>query len=324
MQLPNTEPTLTQVRHQFPIVDTDIYFDSAGVSPLSIAAERAASAVLNSRMKQGKLGIKSHATQVVEGCRTQLAKLLSVSSDNIALTANTTQGLNQIALGLKWRPGDEILLPDNEFPANQYPWLALQRRGVKIIRFPVDNGKFSPQQLRPLFTSRTRLLAISHVGYATGFTADLAGFGELCHRHQAAFIVDAAQSLGAVPIDPKLYGISALAAPAWKWLLGLVGHGLLYCESNFIEQLAPSSVGVASVALSERETPQWPCAWARGARRFECSSLETATKPILHTKVPAHSSTEPIVVIPTLKARPIGNLSGWWQWYRQLPSCQTD
>jgi selenocysteine lyase/cysteine desulfurase len=98
-------------------------------------------------------------------------------------------------------------------------------------------------QLEALVTERTRIVALSHVQFTSGFAADLAGLGAFCRERGIDLVVDVAQSLGCLPVYPEEWGVSAVAASGWKWLLGPLGCGLLYTSAAFREKLTPVVVG---------------------------------------------------------------------------------
>ena len=86
-------------------------------------------------------------------------------------------------------------------------------------------------------TDRTRIVAISHVQFTSGFAADLAAVGEFCNQRGIDLVVDVAQSLGAMPVRPEEFHISALAGSGWKWLMGPVGSGVMYTSPEFRAKL---------------------------------------------------------------------------------------
>src|SRR5690606_1233177 len=127
--------------------------------------------------------------------------------------------------------------------------------GVKLRLLPnrrmdgVDRGElpgpsgFSVQDLEELTNSRTRVIALSHVQFTSGFAADLEYLGACCKERSMDLVIDAAQSLGSLPIFPDEMGIAAVAASGWKWLMGPVGSGLLYTSPAFRDRIATTMAG---------------------------------------------------------------------------------
>jgi selenocysteine lyase/cysteine desulfurase len=128
------------------------------------------------------------------------------------------------------------------------------------------------EELEAKTTDRTRVIALSHVQFASGYAADLKRLGDFCGERGIDLVIDAAQSLGALPIHPERYGIAAVTGAAWKWLLASRGLGLFYTTPTFREKLADSMAGDAMMShrldYLNRNWEPFP-----GARRYEYSTL---------------------------------------------------
>jgi len=178
-------------------------------------------------------------------------RLLNCKSPEIALVPNTTYGINIVAMGLPWRAGDSLVVPENEYPSNLLPWRGLERLGVEIRTVPVNaSGHIDIDRIRGSIDSSTRLVSVSWVGYATGYRTDLAELCEVVHRAGAKLCVDAIQGLGVFPLDTQQVPIDYAAADGHKWMLGPEGAGLLYIRESNLDQLAPVMVGWNSVEAS--------------------------------------------------------------------------
>lgn len=263
----------------------EAYLDTAGMSLLLPKAASAMQTSILAQQYQGKAGVKQQASILISSLRSEVAQLLGCIADEIAITDNTTHGVNIIAQGIQWHKGDHILIPDNEFPSNVYPWLHLAAQGVHIERIPTQKGKFTVDDIAQRITSKTRLVALSHVGYLSGFRANIEAIGELCARRGVLFFVDAAQSAGLLDIDVKKAKISALSTCSWKWLRGPVGAGFLYCDQSLIAQLTPVYVGAGCMQQSESDPATLPFDLKSSAARFECSSLNIPSIAGLHASV---------------------------------------
>jgi len=194
---------------------------------------------------------------------------------------NTSEALSMVANGYPFQAGDEVISYIHEYPANHYPWRLQERRGVKLkllsnvpARQDIDPalpGSWSMEELQNLITPRTRVIALSHVQFASGYAADLRALGQLCRERGIDLVVDAAQSLGSMPLYPEEYNIAALAAAGWKWLLGPFGTGVFYTSEAFREKLTPVLVGAETMQqgmdyLDHHWNPH------ASAKRFEYSS----------------------------------------------------
>ena len=233
------------LRRQMNVVERCVYFDHAAVSPIPIPARVAMSEYLDQVGNQGDVRWGDWAKGVEIG-RTRGAELLGCESEEIALIPNTTFGINVISNGIPWRSGDNLVVPDNEFPSNLLPWRLLARRGVEVRIVPTAEH-IEIDRVLELVDSRTRLVTVSWVHYASGYRVDLA---ELCHRvHErgAKLFVDAIQGLGAFPLSVRQIPIDFLAADGHKWMLGPEGAGILFIRKCHLDWLEPIMMGWGSV-----------------------------------------------------------------------------
>ncbi len=265
--------TVEQARKIFPHTEQGkIYMNHAGTSPLSTRVVTAMTAYLHQR-SEGRIENYQHDLPMVAECKSMIARLINAESpDRIALTANTSDGLNIIAGGIRWRRGDRVLVGDFEFPANVWPYLNLRRLGVEIDFVSSEKGEITPDQIAPRIGSRTRVVAISAVQFLSGFRADIAAIADLCHSHGALLIVDGIQAVGAVQIDVRAMKIDALAAGGQKWQTAPHGNGFQYLTSELQDQLDPVYLGWLAVENPWHfsDFDQQP---ASTARRFEGGSL---------------------------------------------------
>src|SRR5262249_9660170 len=145
---------------------------------------------------------------------------------DIAFVKNTSEGIGIAAEGFPWQVGDNIITAAEEYPANIYPWLNLKSRGVEVRFVETRDRRLWIDDFKSLMDSRTRLLSVSSVEFASGFRNDLVALGELCRQRGILFFVDAIQSLGILPLDVRQTPIDFLAADGHKWLLGPEGAAI--------------------------------------------------------------------------------------------------
>lgn len=235
-------------RGEMPVAREYAYFDHAAVSPLPAgAADR-----LRQFADQASQSGDKHWpewSKIIARLRTAAAAILGASEGEVALIPNTTIGINLVAEGFPWKIGDNLVVPDNEFPSNLLPWKNLQRRGVEVRMLPVpESGTISLDSLLERIDSRTRLVALSWVGFASGYRLDLHAVAEAVHRRGALLFVDAIQGLGAFPVNVHDAQIDFLAADGHKWMLGPEGAGLLYIRNEHLELVEPLLLGWNSLA----------------------------------------------------------------------------
>ncbi len=229
-----------------PVARRWAYFDHAAVAPLSGAAQAALATWLDQAAAEGDTVWPQWARQVA-ATRESAARLLGASADEIALVPSTTHGINLVAEGLDWHPGDNVVTLDDEFPSNLYPWMHLADRGVETRLVPTVDGRVDYDQLAGRCDERTRIITISWVGYANGCRRDLNVLSQIAAQRGALLFVDAIQGLGAFPLDVGNTPIDFLAADGHKWLLGPEGAGIAYIRRDRLPLLRTVGVGWNSV-----------------------------------------------------------------------------
>src|SRR5258708_28943235 len=117
-------------RDQFPVVERLIYLNHAAVAPLSKPSADAMKNLADDCLYWGSLHYDKWM-QAYENVRVETARLINAERGEIALTKNTSEGIATIAMGIDWRPGDKVVVFREEFPANFFPWLRLEAKGVK-------------------------------------------------------------------------------------------------------------------------------------------------------------------------------------------------
>ncbi|WP_425614799.1 aminotransferase class V-fold PLP-dependent enzyme [Anatilimnocola sp. NA78] len=229
-----------------PIARRFAYFDHAAVGPLPEPSRRAVAQWLNEAAELGDTVWPSWNSQL-EQARRHTADMIGAETDEVALIPNTTAGINYIAQGFPWQAGDNVVTLANEFPSNAYPWLNLQDQGVEARLVEVPQGIVDLNRLEAAIDERTRLLAISWVGYASGYRIDLNEVAELCQRKKILFFLDAIQGLGVYPLDVRQTKVDFLAADGHKWLLGPEGAGVMFIRREHLALIRPVHVGWNSV-----------------------------------------------------------------------------
>jgi selenocysteine lyase/cysteine desulfurase len=248
---PNSTELLTEnpwewLRQQMPVTKRWVYFDHAAVAPLPEPACRRSQRFVQEASEQGDTCWLQWAAEIEE-LRSGIANWLRATPEEIALIPNTTFGVNLVAEGWQWRPGDNIVVPEGEFPSNHFPWQNQQRKGVELRVVPSPMGRIDLDGIRRAIDSRTRMVAASWVGYLSGYRVPLADLCQMAHERGAFFFLDAIQGLGAFPLDLGEIPIDFLAADGHKWMLGPEGAGFAFIRKCHLERLECSVVGWNSV-----------------------------------------------------------------------------
>jgi len=265
-------------REEFPwaAAGEAVYLDAAGTGPLPERTLRAQAEFSRKRAAPHRL---SHEEQfsVLDRCRALLADLIGAEEGTIALSVNTGAGINLAAWGLPLGAGSVVVVPDLEFPANVYPWMAAsQARGYGLRTVPARDGLLDEDALfAALDEPGTRVLALSWVGFATGFVADLDRLSEACRARGIWLVVDAIQAIGVLPLDLRRTHVDLLACGGQKWLMSPWGSGFTYVHPDLLDALSPMPVSWMAVRGADDFSAlvHYDLTWRDGARRFEQITL---------------------------------------------------
>jgi L-cysteine/cystine lyase len=253
------------------------YLNSGGSGPPSYETVRAMHEVDD--LCSGPAYLKgadfyTHLNEAYTRAREAAARLVNVDPLDIALTLNTTHGMNLGIFALDWSEGDEVITSRFEHPGTLVPLHALQRRHsvrLRLVDPPVTSEKVEEQ-----ITARTRLVALSHVDWTTGEVLPLEEISALAHNRGAMTLVDGAQSVGNIPVDVPSTGADMYAFTGHKWLLGPEGMGGFYVQPGL--KVWSTSLGYDSLsdpAKFRAEGGYWEYVYS-GARRFEASTMSPA------------------------------------------------
>jgi len=257
-----------EVRSLFPITERAIYFNHAAISPPPTTTIRAIEAQLKDVNENGSANFRSWLA-VKEQARQLLANLLGARPEQVAFVRNTSDALSTVANGITWKPGDNIVTFSREFPSNVYPWLRVRDAfGVEVRMCEERYGRIDLAEFESLVDQHTRVIAISHVQYASGFRIDLERLGRLARQHDALFVVDAIQALGVIPVDVEAELIDVAAGGGHKWLLSPEGIGYLYLSDRALGRIQPTLVGWVSVSDPD-DYLNFDQGWKHGALAWE-------------------------------------------------------
>jgi selenocysteine lyase/cysteine desulfurase len=264
-----------ELRGLFPITERAIYFNHAAISPPPITTIQAVEAQLKDVHENGSANFRDWLA-VKEQARSLLANLLGARPEQVAFMRNTSDALSTVANGLNWCDGDNIVTFSREFPSNIYPWLRVRDAfGVEVRMCEEHGGRIDFAELLSLIDDKTRIVAISHVQYASGFRMDLERLGRVARQHDALFVVDAIQALGVVPTDVEAEFVDVAAGASHKWLLAPEGVGYLYLSDRARERIQPTLVGWVSVPNPDGYL-DFEQGWNRGTLAWETGTGPTA------------------------------------------------
>lgn len=171
-----------------------------------------------------------------DGIRASIAQLIHATPDDIAFILNASAGLSLLLGGLDWKPGDQIITLEDEFPNQYYYPNFLGERGVEFIETPFERFYES-------VTERTRLVAISMLNYSTGFRPPLVELSRFLKERGVLLYLDGTQGLGALELDVSSVRPDMLSVDAYKWMLAPNGAGFMYVDASLRERLRPNVIG---------------------------------------------------------------------------------
>jgi cysteine desulfurase / selenocysteine lyase len=236
-------------RQQMPITRLWAYFDHAAVGPLSGPAAAAIQEFASQAAEQGDTVWPQWAANI-EQLRRGFGALLGSEPEQICIVPNTTTGINLVAEGWPWQLGQNVIVPEGEFPSNLFPWQNQTSRGVEVRLVPRRDGQVLVDDLIARIDAATRIIAVSWVGYASGYRIDIDSLVQQAHARNVLVCLDAIQGLGMFPLDLTETPVDFLAADGHKWLLGPEGCGIAMIRSEHLNKLRCGNVGWASVKNS--------------------------------------------------------------------------
>ncbi|HEY3110840.1 MAG TPA: aminotransferase class V-fold PLP-dependent enzyme [Chloroflexota bacterium] len=261
---------LAAIREQLPAVRDYAYLNTGTYGPMPLSCQQAMIGVLEAEVWRGRIAPAGSARtgSIKDDARAALARLIGAEPANVALTRNTTEGMNLAVFGQRWAAGDEIVTTNIEHGGGLLPVRLAERRFGLTVRqadlTAADGDVFDA--IAPLIGERTRLVALSNVSWSTGALFDLSRMIAYCRPRGVLVAVDGAQSAGAVPTDMAALDVDYYAFPGQKWLMGPSGTGGLYVRSALLEATEPTIIGTGAVA-SHADLDNyllWP-----SAKRFE-------------------------------------------------------
>ncbi|MEO0408465.1 MAG: aminotransferase class V-fold PLP-dependent enzyme [Cyanobacteria bacterium P01_A01_bin.135] len=280
-------------RQQFPSLQQGHYFNFGGQGPM---AEVALNAISTAHDKFQKLGpfsgrVNAWIGEQMAAVRGAIAAELQVAPDTITLTDSVTTGCNIPLWGINWQAGDHILLSDCEHPGIIATVQELQHRfGITYSTCPLRetlNGGDPVAVVKNALQTETRLLVVSHILWNTGQVLPLRQMVEVCHSRSAQVLVDAAQSVGVLPLNLAELGADFYAFTGHKWLCGPAGLGGLYVHPADAGSIRPTFIGWRGVT---KDAAGNPTGYLSDGRRFEIATSDYALYPGLREAIALQNS----------------------------------
>ncbi|MGI5441712.1 aminotransferase class V-fold PLP-dependent enzyme [Streptomyces shenzhenensis] len=224
----------------FPGAGDRVYLDTASIGLVPTVVGPAVAGCYDA-LGSGVRGM-SRTRDMVARTRTLVAEEFGCEPDDLTFTSSTGEAVNAVARAVPWRPGDEVVVLDDEFPTVLQPWSRLP--GVRLVRVIPGADEDRQGALAEAIGPHTRLVAVSHVNSRTGTAVDLAALGAACARVGALLLCDGAQSAGTLPVD--LSAVDFYVATGYKWMLAGFGVAFLVSRPPVRDMLDPTLLGHAN------------------------------------------------------------------------------
>jgi cysteine desulfurase / selenocysteine lyase len=301
------ETNLDLVRTDFPLTKKKIYMNNGSIAPTPLSTIKA---ITDTFLKYSIEGpdskpVNEFITSLMNELRSRIAVLINCELEEIIFTQSTSEGLNYVCNGIDWKKGDSMVVRGgtHEHYANYLPWVQLSReKRVSMFDLPInDTGYFDMSELEKVVSKGStrlknmgtrnkpqppKLITVSHALYNNGAIMPVEEVGKIAKENNVLFCIDAAQTIGSIETNVKKIGCDFMAFPAFKWICGPLGLGILYCSKKAAEILKPQSIGSESATLSSDKKIlaylEPPVKFQTGFRNFPAlAGLEASVRYLL-------------------------------------------
>jgi len=251
-----------------------IWLNFSGTTPIPNFAKKTIAEFFDEYGEYGVFATRFTHSKVRGRILDHLGKLLHCDPNRIGLTHNTSEGMNLFSHSIDLKPNTKILVWEDEYPSNVYPWEHWKNKGVSI-EF-VKSGK-SPEEsegffLEKLKTSDVSLVSLSPVHWCTGIPLPLERIRKFCRENSIFFVIDGSQGVGNIPIDLGELEPDFLVSAAWKWLLGPLGLGFVYLSPKYDSTFRLLFKGQSTVTDDGNYLP-YRDQWKTAPEQFEFSTI---------------------------------------------------
>jgi cysteine desulfurase/selenocysteine lyase len=277
MATATSSPAQTNWRDEWFEFEDATYLNVAGNAPMPKASLKAAQAAIEWKKFPQRVPDEAYF-DVPNRIRASIAQLIGARAEEIALTTGASTGMASVAYGLTWKPGDEIITAQGEFPLQYTTWRPMEKReGITLKIVPPSERFISADDLIGALSPKTRLVSVSMVRFDDGSMIDAARLAAACHAQGTLLLLDASQCCGATPMNVTELGADFIVCAGYKWLLSPYGTGFFWAKREHMANMRPgpyywtAAEGVSHFASMVMPDPKM----AAGARRWD--SAETAS-----------------------------------------------
>ncbi|KAK1515875.1 uncharacterized protein CCOS01_13073 [Colletotrichum costaricense] len=277
-----TAPDFELFRHLVPLVSSGktTHLNAAFMPPSNLIVNEALSRFCSEALHQPSP--KSRWKEDVEAVRELLGRYINTDPSAIAFVRDTTEGLGNFIRGLKFQPGDNVVILDCEHPNQAFAWLTLRSTGLEVRLVPTDPENpvaADAKTFAPYVDERTRAIGLSSIMFHTGQRNDVADVCEAFRHRGIHVLADLTQQVGFAAVDVEELGVSAAAFSLHKGLNSPTGFAALYVDTQVIHEMDPVPPivgygGVSSVGDSEDfAVPEGPVVFHPTAKRYEHANM---------------------------------------------------
>ena len=233
--------SLDTMRHDTPSCEEVLHFNNAGASLMPLPVYKAMCNHLSLEQSIGGYEAAAQSLDKMEAFYTVFADLLNAHPDEIAYVENATRAWDMAVYAITFQTGDRVLVHEAEYSSNYLALLQLvQSKGIEIDLVPSDeSGQIDCSAVGGMITPRTKAIFLTHVPLHGGLINPAQDVGQIAHKHNIIYVLDACQSVGQMPIDVKVIGCDILCGTGRKFLRGPRGTGFLYVSKRILNGLHP-------------------------------------------------------------------------------------
>ncbi len=264
------------MRDRTPVTRGYVYLNAGFSGPLTTDVVDAMKRRIDMELEHGPTtkAVMDDRAALAKQLREATATMMGADADEIAITGNTTEGVNIGINGLSLQAGDRVVTTSIEHGSGMVPtYWTRQKYGTEVSIVPIDSGDGVGEiveRFDQAMGDSTKLVVLSEISYSTGQALPLAEITRMAHDRGATVVVDGAQTAGHIPIDVHALGVDAYAVPSHKWLCGPDGLGMLYVRRDRIADLDP-------VKVSGRAAASYDFAGHFEAEREKVTKFEVST-----------------------------------------------
>jgi selenocysteine lyase/cysteine desulfurase len=261
------------VRADFPSVARETYLNSAALHPVGSFAANAMKQLIDLRLLGAGEGRADFNARQQGELKQKFGAMINATANEIAYTANTSDGENIVVMGLDLtKQKGNIVIDELHFTTSLYMYKELEKKGVELRIVKHRSWKIDPEDMAKAIDRNTRLVSMALVSNVNGFMHDCKAVSAVAHARGALVFADIIQAVGAVPVDVKALGIDFASSGTYKWLMGERGIGFLYVREDLQGTVLPTTrYGHRQVSNFNRAKLSWEP--LPGAARYETGGI---------------------------------------------------